>query len=116
MPNAHSIGWVLPALHQRPGGQTTHSVRSAFAYLPATHVVHRGLRGSGATMPEAHGSCTVLPCGAKYPGVVELHSSALCRWVWLLKVPAAHGMGLAVPSGQNECGVHGLHADWPVAS
>ena len=64
MPNAHSIGWVLPALHQWPGGQTTHSVRSAFAYVPASHVVHRALRGSDATMPEAHSIGAMLPAGA----------------------------------------------------
>ena len=64
MPNAHLIGRVLPAWHQWPVGQSTHLVRFSFAYVPASHVVHRALRRSDATMPEAHSIGAMLPAGA----------------------------------------------------
>ena len=69
--------------------------------------------GCGCTVPALHGACSVLPVGAKWPGSVAVHSSALVRLVAFEYVPSAHGSGALAPSGQYEPGSQAAHACLP---
>eukprot|EP00966_Prymnesium_polylepis_P179517 4156735-Prymnesium_polylepis.2 len=58
----------------------------------------------------------MLPVGAKEPGAVSVHSTALVRSIELLNLPASHGNGVAAPRLQYEPAVHLLHTVSPSAS
>jgi hypothetical protein len=81
--------------------------------LPAAHGEQAPLPVLGWTVPALHGICSVLPVGAKWPGVVSVQSLARVRLVALEYEPSLHGSGALAPSGQNEPGSQAMHACMP---
>ena len=71
---------------------------------------------TGLGVPALHGICSVLPVGAKWPGVVSVQSLARVRLVALEYEPSLHGSGALAPSGQNEPGLQAAHACSPSSS
>ena len=69
-------------------------------YSPSSQNVHAADRGSDATLPAAHGVCTMLPVGLKCPGCASVHWLASPRLVEAVQVPASHGNGAFAPGGQ----------------
>ena len=54
----------------------------------------------GATVPGLHAVCWMLPVGAKWPGLVGVHSAALVRSVAFVYEPSLQGSGALAPAGQ----------------
>ena len=85
LPAEQGNGDAAPVGQNVPCSHGLHeSAPAAFWYVPASHCTHAPRPPVGATVPEAHGVCSVLPVDAKKPASVFVHSEDMVRLVLLL--------------------------------
>ena len=102
VPGAHKVGILEPVAHAEPAGHGVQSDASSrlrlLEYEPAKHGSSADAPG-GQKYPALHSLHALEPAASWYspPGQL-MHFDALS---WSLNVPAAHGVGSFVPTGQN---------------
>ncbi len=89
-----------------PAEQRTHSVRAAFAYVPARHMVHADEPGEPETHPGVHGVHSVAESPENVPGGHAVHSAPFAA----ARVPAKHFEHTEAPSAATHPAVQRRHS------